>query len=60
MRVDGEDLVVGDRRILVLSEREPVALPWEDLGVEVVIESTGLLHHPLRGRRPPEGRAPTG
>ena len=39
--VDGDHIVVGDRRIRVLSEREPSALPWGDLGVEVVIESTG-------------------
>ena len=39
--VDGTDLVVGDHRIIVLKEREPANLPWEELGVEVVIESTG-------------------
>jgi glyceraldehyde 3-phosphate dehydrogenase len=39
--VEGEDLVVGGRRIQVLAEREPSALPWGDLGVEVVVEATG-------------------
>jgi glyceraldehyde 3-phosphate dehydrogenase len=39
--VDGTDLVVGDRRIGVLAERDPAMLPWADLGVEIVIESTG-------------------
>ena len=39
--VDGDAIVVGDRRIRVLSEREPAALPWRDLGVELVVESTG-------------------
>lgn len=39
--VDGDAIVVGDRRIRVLSEREPAALPWADLGVELVVESTG-------------------
>ena len=39
--VDGDHIVVGDRRIRVLAEREPADLPWEELGVEVVIESTG-------------------
>ena len=33
--------MVGGTGIRVLSEREPEALPWGDLGVEVVIESTG-------------------
>ncbi len=36
-------LVVDGREIRVLGERDPAALPWEDLGVEVVIESTGLF-----------------
>jgi glyceraldehyde 3-phosphate dehydrogenase len=32
---------VGDRMVKVLSEREPGKLPWKDLGVQVVLESTG-------------------
>jgi glyceraldehyde 3-phosphate dehydrogenase len=36
-------IAVDDREIKVLSERDPAALPWDDLGVEVVIESTGLF-----------------
>ncbi len=39
--VDGDDLLVGDRRIKVLAERNPADLAWGDLGVEVVVESTG-------------------
>jgi glyceraldehyde 3-phosphate dehydrogenase len=39
--VDGTDLVVDGRRIKVLAEREPAALPWASLGVDVVLESTG-------------------
>ncbi|MYS21845.1 glyceraldehyde-3-phosphate dehydrogenase (NAD+) [Streptomyces sp. DvalAA-14] len=39
--VDGDDLVVDGRRIRVLAEREPARLPWADLGVEIVLESTG-------------------
>jgi glyceraldehyde 3-phosphate dehydrogenase (phosphorylating) len=41
VEVDGDDLVVGGRRVKVLAEREPAHLPWGDLGVEVVLESTG-------------------
>jgi len=33
--------VVGDQRIRVLTEREPEQLPWDRLGADVVIESTG-------------------
>ena len=39
--VDGDAIVVGDRRIRVLSERDPAALGWGDLGVDLVVESTG-------------------
>ena len=38
--VDGT-LQIGERTVRALSEREPSALPWGDLGVDVVIESTG-------------------
>ena len=41
--VEGSDLLVGDRHIRVLAEREPSQLPWTELGAEVVIESTGLF-----------------
>src|SRR5262249_5589451 len=34
-------IVAGDKRIIWLAERDPAALPWRDLGVDVVIESTG-------------------
>lgn len=40
---DGPDLVVGGKRIQVYSERDPASLPWEKLGVEIVVESTGLF-----------------
>jgi glyceraldehyde 3-phosphate dehydrogenase len=36
-------LIVDGREIRVLGERDPAALPWGDLGAEVVIESTGLF-----------------
>jgi glyceraldehyde 3-phosphate dehydrogenase len=39
---DGE-LVVDGKSVKVTSERDPSALPWEDLGVDVVVESTGLF-----------------
>ena len=41
--VDGDGLRVGERRFKVLSERDPAALPWGDLDVEIVVESTGLF-----------------
>jgi glyceraldehyde 3-phosphate dehydrogenase len=41
VRVDGQYIIVGDYKIKVLAERDPSALGWGDLGVEIVIESTG-------------------
>jgi glyceraldehyde 3-phosphate dehydrogenase len=43
VKLEDEDILVGERRLKVLSERDPVNLPWKDLGVEVVIESTGIF-----------------
>ncbi len=39
--VDDDSIRIGDQAIRVLAERDPAALPWKDLGVDVVIESTG-------------------
>jgi len=39
--VHDDVMIVGERAIKVLAEREPSALPWGELGVDVVIESTG-------------------
>ena len=41
--VDGDYMVVNGKKIRVLSERDPAKLPWGDLGVDVVHESTGLF-----------------
>jgi glyceraldehyde 3-phosphate dehydrogenase (phosphorylating) len=41
VRVEGGSMTVGEDRVAVLAEREPAKLPWADLGVEVVIESSG-------------------
>ena len=43
VEVDGDDIIVNGKAIKVLSERDPAALPWTDLGVEVVVESTGFF-----------------
>ncbi|MFI2486390.1 type I glyceraldehyde-3-phosphate dehydrogenase [Promicromonospora kroppenstedtii] len=41
VEVDGDELVVDGHRIKVLAEREPGKLPWAELGVDLVLESTG-------------------
>ena len=43
IEVSGDGLVIDGEEIKVLSERDPAALPWADLGVDIVIESTGVF-----------------
>ncbi|MBA7693917.1 Glyceraldehyde-3-phosphate dehydrogenase 1 [subsurface metagenome] len=38
-----DSIVVDDREIRVLAERDPAKIPWRDYGVDIVIESTGLF-----------------
>ena len=38
-----ESITVGDKTIKVIAERDPAALPWGDLGIDVVVESTGFF-----------------
>jgi glyceraldehyde 3-phosphate dehydrogenase len=40
---DKENIVVRGHKIKILTERDPAALPWKDLGVDVVLESTGFF-----------------
>ena len=39
----GDSIIVDDREIKVLAERDPAKIPWRDYGVGIVIESTGLF-----------------
>jgi glyceraldehyde 3-phosphate dehydrogenase len=41
---DDDGLIVDGKAVKVLAERDPAALPWSDLGVDVVIESTGIFN----------------
>ena len=43
VKVDGDYMVVNDDRIRVLAERDPAKLPWGELGIDMVFESTGLF-----------------
>ncbi len=40
---EGSDLVISGHRIRLLSERNPADLPWGDLNIDVVVESTGIF-----------------
>ncbi len=50
IEVAGDDLVVNGRAIRILAERDPANLPWGDLGVEVVLESTGFFTEASKAR----------
>jgi glyceraldehyde 3-phosphate dehydrogenase len=43
VRVDGDSIMVGDDRIKVVAQRDPSKLPWKDLGIDIVLECTGLF-----------------
>ncbi|MEA3442038.1 MAG: type I glyceraldehyde-3-phosphate dehydrogenase [Chloroflexota bacterium] len=40
---EGDSIIVGGKLIKVLAERDPAKIPWQDYGVDIVIESTGLF-----------------
>lgn len=40
---EGNDIIVGDRKVHVYSETDPKNLPWKDLDIDVVLECTGLF-----------------
>ncbi len=41
--VQGNDLVVNGKTLKVISQKDPAALPWKDMGVYLAVESTGLF-----------------
>ncbi len=53
----GDSIAAGGHTIKVLAERDPAALPWGDLGVDVVVESTGLFTKAADARKHIEGGA---
>jgi glyceraldehyde 3-phosphate dehydrogenase len=47
---DEENIIVEGQKVKVLAVKDPAQLPWKDLGVDVVIESTGLFVDPAKAR----------
>lgn len=47
---DDKNIIVEGNSIRVLAEKDPAALPWEDLKIDVVIESTGFFVDPAKAR----------
>ena len=50
VQFDENNLIIKGHKIRVLSEKDPAALPWGDMGVDVVIESTGLFTDPEKAQ----------
>lgn len=40
---DADSIIIGNRKVIVYSEKDPAMLPWKDLDVDVVFECTGLF-----------------
>ncbi len=47
---DDQNLIIEDQKVKVLAEKDPAALPWKDLSVDIVIESTGLFVDPEKAK----------
>ncbi|HYA34723.1 MAG TPA: type I glyceraldehyde-3-phosphate dehydrogenase [Candidatus Binataceae bacterium] len=43
IKAEGNSIVIDGKALRVMAERDPGKLPWKDLGVQVVVESTGLF-----------------
>src|SRR3989344_4747268 len=43
VKVEGDNLLIDGRKVKVLKEKDPSKLPWKDLDVDVVVESTGIF-----------------
>ncbi|MET9766572.1 type I glyceraldehyde-3-phosphate dehydrogenase [Streptomyces sp. NPDC006415] len=50
VEADGDSLVIDGRKIAVHAERDPGKLPWGELGVDVVVESTGIFTDGTKAR----------
>lgn len=50
VRTDDDYLVVDRKKLKIFSEKDPAKLPWQELGVDVVIESTGAFNDPAKAK----------
>ncbi|MDP3989695.1 MAG: type I glyceraldehyde-3-phosphate dehydrogenase [archaeon] len=48
VKASEKSLIIGKKKVLVLSQTEPKKLPWKKLGIDVVIESTGHFTDPIK------------
>jgi glyceraldehyde 3-phosphate dehydrogenase len=57
VKATDDSLVIDGKDIKVLSEREPVNIPWRDYGVDIVIESTGIFNDATKAAAHRQGGA---
>lgn len=50
VKLDGEYIIVGNHKIKCVSEKDPTKLPWGELGVDVVMECTGIFTNADKAR----------
>lgn len=43
VKLEGDSMVINGKKILMLTEKDPEKLPWKDLGVDVVLDCTGVF-----------------
>jgi glyceraldehyde 3-phosphate dehydrogenase len=43
IEIEGDSLIIDERKVKVLAQKDPSFLPWKDLDIDVVVESTGLF-----------------
>jgi glyceraldehyde 3-phosphate dehydrogenase len=55
--VTDDGIRIGNRTLRILAERDPAQLPWKDLGVDVVVESTGLFTDATKAKAHLDGGA---
>jgi glyceraldehyde 3-phosphate dehydrogenase len=55
--VDGDTIKVGQRSLKILAEKDPAQLPWKDLNVDVVVESTGFFTDATKAKAHIDGGA---
>ncbi len=60
VRAGDSSIIIDGREIRILAERDPAALPWGDLGVDIVLESTGIFTDAAQGEGPHRGRREEG
>ena len=50
VKAEGDAIVIDGRPVKILAERDPGKIPWRDLGVDVVVESTGIFTDAAKAR----------